>query len=324
VGGGTGLSTLLGGLKQYVAPRPLEPQGWPIADVAAVVTVTDDGGSSGRLRREYSVLPPGDIRNCMVALSTDEHLLGQLFQYRFHLGRGLRGHSFGNLFLTAMSHVTGDFSEAVRLCGQVLAIRGRIFPSTNQNVSLEAVLEDGKVVAGETRIARSTKRIRRVRLVPRSVRPLPEVLKAIAEADLIVLGPGSLYTSVIPNLLVRGVSEAIHRSRAMCVYIANLMTQPGETQGYSLTDHIRAIELHSRRRLIDWVVINRQVASPPVARRYQAQGAEPMRSDLGELQRMGLRCVFDNLLEEHGVVRHNRERLSRLLLDEFVRRRPTS
>ena len=192
LGGGTGLSTLLSGLKEHVARRRQEAGRRPIADLAAVVTVTDDGGSSGRLRREYRILPPGDIRNCLVALSEDEALLGRLFQYRFHAGRGLRGHSFGNLFLTALSHVTGDFTRAVQLSSEVLSIRGRIFPSTAQNVTLEAVIEDGSVVAGETRITRSSKRIRRVRLVPRRVRPLPEVLEAIAAADLILVGPGSL------------------------------------------------------------------------------------------------------------------------------------
>jgi len=322
VGGGTGLSTLLGGLKEHVARRRQEVPRRPIADLAAVVTVTDDGGSSGRLRREYSILPPGDIRNCLVALSQDEALLGRLFQYRFHAGRGLRGHSFGNLFLTALSHVTGDFTRAVQLSGEVLAIRGRIFPSTTQNVALEAVMEDGSVVAGETRIAKSSKRIRRVRLVPRRVRPLPEVLEAIAQADLILVGPGSLYTSIIPNLLVAGVAEAIGKSKATRVYIANLMTQPGETQGYSVADHIRAIYRHTVQPLFDWVVINHQLISPDVARRYRADGAEQVRVDLAELQRLGLRCVFDDLLEEHGVVRHNRQRLSRLLLEEFVERQP--
>ena len=320
VGGGTGLSTVLRGLKQYVARRGEGAGGEPIRDLAAVVTVTDDGGSSGRLRREYSILPPGDIRSCMVALSADEALLSRLFQYRFPAGRGLRGHSFGNLFLTALSHVTGDFTEAVRLSGEVLAIRGRIFPSTTQNVALEAVMEDGSVVAGETRIARARKRIRRVRLVPRRVRPLPEVLQAIRRADLILLGPGSLFTSVIPNLLVEGVAEAIEKSPASCVYIANLMTQPGETQGYSVADHIRTIHQHTRDKLIDWVVLNHQPVSSGVTRRYRAEGAEPVRVDLAELQRMGLRCVFDNLLEEHGVVRHNSGQLARLLLEEFVPR----
>jgi uncharacterized cofD-like protein len=235
LGGGTGLSMVLRGLKEYVASSKKEQVGRPISDLAAIVTVTDDGGSSGRLRREYRVLPPGDIRNCMVALSKDEHLLGKLFQYRFPAGRGLAGHSFGNLFLTALTNVTGDFPEAVRVSARVLAIRGRIFPSTAQNVTLEAELEDGKTVHGETNISRSRKPIREVRLVPSRVQPLPEVLEAIGSADLILVGPGSLYTSIIPNLLIQKVAQAIKRSRATCVYIANLMTQPGETQHYSVS-----------------------------------------------------------------------------------------
>ena len=238
-----------------------------------MVTVTDDGGSSGRLRREYSVLPPGDIRNCMVALSQDEALLGRLFQYRFRRGRGLRGHSFGNLFLTALSHVTGDFTRAVRVSSEVLAIRGRIFPSTNQLVSLEAVLENGKVIAG--RIAHQPQprcRSAACAWCRAACKPLPEVLEAIAAADLILLGPGSLYTSMIPNLLVSGVAEAIEKSRATRVYIANLMTQPGETRGYTLADHVRAIQQHTGRKLLDWVVVNNQPDRAEVARRYRAPG----------------------------------------------------
>lgn len=322
MGGGTGLSTLLRGLKRYIARSAQDAPRMPIADLAAVVTVTDDGGSSGRLRREYRILPPGDIRNCMVALSPDEMLLSRLFQYRFPSGRGLRGHSFGNLFLTALANVTGDFTEAVRLSGDVLAIRGRIFPSTAQNVTLEAEMEDGAVVAGETQIVQAGKRIRRVRLVPRHVRSVPEVLAAIRRADLILVGPGSLYTSVIPNLLVSGVVESMRRSPAVRVYIANLMTQPGETIGYSVADHIRAIYEHAHYRLFDWVVINRTPVSPRLLRRYRAEGAEPVPADAAELQRMGLRCVFDYLLEEDGVVRHNPERLARLILEEFIHRSP--
>lgn len=255
-----------------------------------------------------------------MALSKDEALLGRLFQYRFKSGRGLSGHSFGNLFLTALSHVTGDFAEAVRLSAQVLAIRGRIFPSTIENVSLKAVMADGSIVCGETRIAKSKKKVRRLELVPRRVRPLPEVLDAIAKADVIVLGPGSLYSSVIPNLLVEGVSEAIAESGAARIYIANLMTQPGETQGLSLADHIRVIFHHARHKIIDWVIVNRQPVSEAVARRYRLSGAEPLLAEAGELQRMGLRCVFDNLLAEHGVVRHDSERLTQLLIQEFVKR----
>jgi uncharacterized cofD-like protein len=318
LGGGTGLSTLLRGLKEHVARRRREHLKRPISDLAAVVTVTDDGGSSGRLRREYRVLPPGDIRNCMVALSKDEALLSQLFQYRFPAGRGLGGHSFGNLFLTALTRITGDFPEAVRLSGQVLAIRGRIFPATAENVTLEAELEDGRVVAGETRISRSRKRIRRVFLVPRRVQPVPEVLDAIRQADLILVGPGSLYTSIIPNLLVDGVTRAVERSRAKRIYIANLMTQPGETEGYSVAAHVRAIYEHTRKGLFDWVVLNRTSISPRVLRRYRAEGAEPVEPSLKELGRMGLRCISGDLLQESGVVRHDQKRLTRLLLEEFV------
>lgn len=311
---------LLRGLKTHVAPRQGRNSHHPISDLAAVVTVTDDGGSSGRLRREYSVLPPGDLRNCMVALSEDEALLGRLFQYRFHSGRGLRGHSFGNLFLTALCDVTGDFTRAVRVSSEVLAIRGRIFPSTNQLVSLEAALENGKVIAGETRIGATRIPIRRVRLVPRKVRPLPEVLEAIAGADLILLGPGSLFTSIIPNLLVSGVAEAMENSKATRVYIANLMTQPGETLGFTLADHVRAIHQHTGKKIIDCIVLNDRPLAPEVLRRYKAEGAEPVLVDHSELQRMGLQYLSGNLLEVHGVVRHNSRRLSSLLIEKFVKK----
>ena len=319
LGGGTGLSTMLRGLKQYVAGRKREGPGRPIADLAAVVTVTDDGGSSGRLRREYRILPPGDIRNCMVALSKDELLLSKLFQYRFPAGRGLAGHSFGNLFLTALTNSTGgDFPKAVQTSAQVLAIRGRIFPSTAQNVTLAAELEDGTLVKGETNISRSRKRIARVRLVPRRVQPVPEVLDALREADLILVGPGSLYTSILPNLLVEQVTEVIANSNATRVYIANLMTQPGETRHYSVADHVQAIYDHTQRRLFDFAVINRKPVSPRLLRRYKAQGAEPVDPSLDELGKLGVRYVTGDFLQEHKVVRHDELRLARLLLDKFV------
>jgi uncharacterized cofD-like protein len=319
LGGGTGLSTLLRGLKEYVTRRR-DPANLkqPIGDLTAIVTVTDDGGSSGRLRRENRILPPGDIRNCMVALSQDEALLGRLFQYRFHAGHGLVGHNFGNLFLAALTHVTGDFAEAVRVSSKVLAIRGRIFPSTISNVSLAATLEDGRKVHGETRITASRKPIKKLTLLPRNVRPLPKALEAIQQADLILLGPGSLYTSILPNLLIPEIVNAIAKSKAPRVYISNLMTQPGETSGYALADHLRAIEKHTPRRVIDWVVANRQAVSPEVAKRYRAQGAEPVAINVPDLQKLGYRIVLDNLLEQHGVIRHNPARLARLLLEEFL------
>jgi uncharacterized cofD-like protein len=322
LGGGTGLSALLRGLKNHVVRRsdPHPTPDRPITDLAAIVTVTDDGGSSGRLRRENRMLPPGDIRNCMVALSKDETLLSRLFQYRFHAGRGLRGHNFGNLFLAALTHVTGDFAEAVRVSSKVLAVRGRIFPSTLSNVHLVATLDNGKRVQGETRISRSKVPIHKIELNPRRVRPLPGAIEAIQEADLIFMGPGSLYTSVIPNLLIPEISQAVASSKAPRVYIANLMTQPGETTRYALSDHLRAIKLHVRDRVIDAVVANRQSVSPEVARRYRAEGAEPVMVDRDDVLKMKVRLITGNLVEEHGVLRHNSSRLARLLFDEFLLR----
>jgi uncharacterized cofD-like protein len=326
LGGGTGLSTLLRGLKEYCVRRSDDhptPQR-PISDLVAIVTVTDDGGSSGRLRRENRILPPGDIRNCMVALSKDETLLGRLFQYRFKAGQGLIGHNFGNLFLAALTHITGDFSEAIRVSSKVLAIRGRIFPSTLSNVHLVATLENGRVVQGETQITASNSRIKKIALSPPNVRAMPLAIDAIRTADLILLGPGSLYTSILPNLLIPEIAAAILQSKAPRVYIANLMTQPGETAGYALADHLRAIQQHtlrknSQRRVIDYVVANRQPVSAAVARRYRAQGgAEPVKVDLPALQKMGFRVLQENLLEEHTVIRHNTRRLARLVVAKFL------
>lgn len=322
LGGGTGLSSVLRGLAEYAAGPRKNGSGRPIADLAAVVTVTDDGGSSGRLRKEYRVLPPGDIRNCMAALSQDERLLADLFQYRFPVGKGLAGHSFGNLFLTALTNITGDFSTAIRVSSRVLAIRGRIFPSTAQNTTLEAELVDGSVVAGETNISRSRKPIERVRLVPRRARPVAEALKALRDADLILVGPGSLYTSIIPNLLVEEIGDVIAHSSALRVYIANLMTQSGETQHYSVADHVRAIYRHCRAGLFDYAVINTKGVTPRLLRRYRAEGAEPVDPSLRELEQLGLRYVTADLLQEEDVVRHDQSRLTRLLINRFIRNRP--
>src|SRR5258705_3779577 len=243
LGGGTGLSTLLRGLKEHVIRRTDDraTAQRPIADLAAIVTVTDDGGSSGRLRRENRILPPGDIRNCMVALSKDEALLGRLFQYRFHAGRGLVGHNFVNLFLAALTHVPGDFTEAIRVSSKVLAIRGRIFPSTLSNVHLVATLENGQTVHGETRITASRAPIKKIKLSSSRVRPLSGAIEAIKQADLILLSPGSLYTSILPNLLIPEILGAIAHSSGPRVSVANLMTQPDETYGYSLACNLPAI-----------------------------------------------------------------------------------
>jgi len=277
-------------------------------DITGVVTVSDDGGSSGRLRREFDVLPPGDIRNCLVALSGDETLLARLFQYRFSSGHGLKGHSFGNLFLTAMTNLTGDFGRAVQLSAEVLAVRGRIFPATLANVVLEATLSDGRKVAGESRISRSDARIERVELHPRRPKPLPATLEAIGKADVITLGPGSLFTSVIPNLLVDGIQQAIAASPALKVYFVNLMSQPGETTNFRASDHVAAINRHCRIPLIDVCVVNTRTIGETALRRYRAKAARPVENDLDQLKRLGLRIVATDLLRMGGGPGHDRIR----------------
>jgi uncharacterized cofD-like protein len=312
IGGGTGLSALLQGLKQYSRARgPDEP---PV-DITAVVTVTDDGGSSGRLRREFDVLPPGDIRNCMVALSEDEALLSRLFQYRFQSGRGLAGHSFGNLFLTALTHITGEFPEAVKQSSKALAIVGCIYPSTAANVQLEATLADGRVVRGETRISSSRRRIERVRLIPARVKPLPETLRAIAQADLITLGPGSLFTSVIPNLLVSGIPKAIQQSRALKACFVNLMWQPGETIEFTASDHVRAIQKHARAKVIDYAIVNTSSIGVAARRRYARQNVKPVENDVAAIEAMGIRVVEAELLQRTAQVRHDPAAAARVAIE---------
>jgi uncharacterized cofD-like protein len=313
IGGGHGLSALLEGLKKYTQTR--DEAVWPRVDITAIVTVTDDGGSSGRLRREFDVLPPGDIRNCMVALCEDGALLSELFQYRFKAGRGLKGHSFGNLFLTALTHITGDFPDAVRHSAEVLKIAGRIFPSTAANVSLEAVLDNGKVVRGESRISRSRRRICRIRLQPGRVRPLNETLEAIARADLITLGPGSLFTSVVPNLLVSGIPRAIRQSRALKAYFMNLMTQPGETTNFSASDHVAAVHSHAGGRLIDTVVVSTSRIPPALERRYAEQNQMPIVTDPAALERMKLDVIGADLAQKGPKVRHKPDVIARVAVD---------
>jgi uncharacterized cofD-like protein len=288
----------LNGLKRYaLEPREVE--------ITAIVTVTDDGGSSGRLRREFDVLPPGDIRNCLVALSEDEALLSKLFQYRFSEGRGLKGHSFGNLFLTALTNLTGDFVQAVKVSSEVLASLGRIYPATDANVVLEAELENGSIVKGETKIGKSRSRVRRIRLQPRRCQPLPETLAAIEDADLITLGPGSLFTSVIPNLLVEGIAPAIQRSRALKAYFVNLMWQPGETIGFRASDHVEALHVHAGVRLLDVAVVNTRAVTARQRRKYAAQNVRPVLNDVDRLEEMGLQVVATDLLASGDSVRHD-------------------
>ena len=314
IGGGNGLSTLLRGLKRYaVASRGS-------IDVTAVVTVTDDGGSSGRLRRDFDVLPPGDIRNCMVALSQDETLLTRLFQHRFTSGRGLKGHSFGNLFLTAMTELTGDFSRAVQFSSEVLSVIGRIYPSTASNVVLEAVLANGRVLTGESRIGRATSRIEKVMMRPRRPKPLPETLAAIAQADVITLGPGSLFTSVIPNLLVKGIPEAISQSRALKIYFVNLMSQPGETVNFSAADHVRAIQRHCECRVIDVCVVNTGRIRGKILESYQRQAARVVANDVDELRRLGVDVYAADLVRLQGVrtgakIRHDANSIAAVTIE---------
>jgi len=308
IGGGTGLSTLLKGLKRFV-PSPTElcpPSASPlIRDLSAVVTVSDDGGSSGRLRKELNMLPPGDIRNCIVALSEDEALLSKLFRHRFDKGSGLEGHSFGNLFLAALTSLTSDFSEAVRLSSEILLTRGHIYPATTSNIELEALMEDGSRVRGETKITASKGRIRELFLVPPDVGPMPQTLEAIANADLITIGPGSLFTSLIPNLLVRGISQAIVDSRATKVYICNLMTQANESLGLTAADHIRALKRHAQGPIFDYALVNRTPVSNELKAKYAQEGACQIVNDLEEVEALGVIPVLGDYLEEAGVARHN-------------------
>jgi uncharacterized cofD-like protein len=323
IGGGTGLSTLLRGFKRYVAPPaaslagPNSRTSFPvhIGELCAVVTVSDDGGSSGRLRKELNMLPPGDIRSCIVALSEDEALLSRLFEHRFERGSGLEGHSFGNLFLAALTSITKDFSEAVRLSAEILLTRGHIFPATTANVELEASMEDGTEVRGETNITASKGRIKELHLVPPNVEPLPQTLEAIARADLITVGPGSLFTSLIPNLLVQGITQAIVNSAAVKVYVCNLMTQANESLGLTAADHIRALNGHARARIFDFALINRAAATPELTAKYALEGANQIVADLEAIEELGVCPVLGDYLDEGALVaRHNTAQVARDLL----------
>jgi uncharacterized cofD-like protein len=321
IGGGTGLSTLLRGLKHHVTEPARPAQFRPVIKrLSAIVTVTDEGGSSGRLRRDFRILPPGDIRNCLVALAEDEQLLTQIFDYRFASGRGLSGHSLGNLFLTALTHLTHDFAKAVRLASEVLATRGEIFPATLSDVHLEATRRDGVVIRGERDITRTRVPIARLHIVPGDCQPLPEALAALRKADLITLGPGSLYTSLVPNLLVQGMADEIAQSHAVKVLICNLMTQPGESRGYSAADHIRALSEHAAGIRFDHIVLNTRPLSPILLARYEAERAAPVALDLDAVRALGVNPLCANLLVEDKVARHHPRRLTKLVLSLVKKR----
>ena len=301
MGGGTGLSTLLHGLKQHVTlpgEEPFERTLPFISELSAVVTVSDDGGSSGRLRKELNVPPPGDIRNCIVALAEKEALLSRLFQYRFKAGEGLEGHSFGNLFLSAMTDITGDFSEAVKHAAAILATRGHIFPATTSNAQLYAIMDDGSIVRGETNITGSNRRITELRMAPANARPAAAALQAIENADLITIGPGSLFTSLVPNLLVPDLSEAIKESRATKVYVCNLMTQANESLNLTASQHIVALYKHARHEFFDYALVNQTPASPTMAKKYAEKQQSQIVVDVDCIEALGVKPILGDYLAE--------------------------
>ena len=303
VGGGTGLSMLLRGIKNITN------------NITAVVTVGDDGGSSGRLREDMGILPPGDIRNCIAALADDENLITKLFQYRFKSGEGLEGHSFGNLFLTALCAITGDMVRAVKESSNVLSIRGRVLPSTLDDMKLVAEMEDGRIIHGESNIPEAHGKIKRLFTDPSHCHALEDVITAIKDADLIILGPGSLYTSVIPNLLISEISQEIAKSHAKKIYVCNIMTQPGETDNYSASDHVRALMQHANsKNIIDAVLVNDFIPCN-LAQKYEMAGSYPVKLDLENLKKLGVKMFPKKLIEDsrEGLVRHSSNRVARAI-----------
>lgn len=311
IGGGTGLSVLLRGLKQYTS------------NITAVVTVADDGGSSGRIRGEMGILPPGDIRNCLIALSESEPVLEKVFQHRFQTGVGLEGHSFGNLFLAAFTEIMG-FEQAVKESAKVLAVRGKVLPVTLENIVLQARLKDGSIVRGESKISKSTSPIERISIVPSHAKALKDTIDAINEADAIILGPGSLYTSIIPNLLVNDVKEAINKSKAPVYYICNIMTQKGETENYTAADHIESIEKHTFPNFVDYILVNNKDISSRQKYLYILENSVPVKIHQERLQKMKVKIIEGDMLAESNQVRHDPGKLSKLILSNLVQKHYTS
>ncbi|WP_299743263.1 YvcK family protein [uncultured Rossellomorea sp.] len=302
IGGGTGLPVLLRGLKRH-----------PI-DISAIVTVADDGGSSGRLRDSLDIPPPGDIRNVLAALSEVEPLVEQMFQHRFETTNELSGHALGNLIIAALASITGDFVHAIQEMSRVLNVKGKVLPSANQSVILKAEMEDGTIVTGESAIPKAGKKIKRVFLKPDSIKPLGETLRAIKEADLIVMGPGSLYTSILPNLLVPGIGEAVCRAKAKKMYICNIMTQAGETLDYSASDHVKALYDHLETPSIDYILVNKKQVPKEVQARYNEEQASPVHFDMEKLRSMGLEVIAEEILSyDNHLVRHNTEKVADII-----------
>lgn len=307
IGGGTGLPVLLRGLKHYPA------------DITAIVTVADDGGSSGRLREDLHIPPPGDIRNVLAALSDVEPLIEEMFQHRFKTSNELSGHSLGNLILAAMTSITGNFVHAIQEMSKVLNVRGKVLPAANQSVVLNAEMEDGTVVKGESKIPYSGKKIKRVFLSPGNIRPLPETIQAIRQADLIIIGPGSLYTSILPNLLVPRLGDEVCRSRAKKVYICNLMTQAGETHGYTASEHVKAIYNHMKCAFINTILVNNEDIPHDIQLRYNEELADPVYYDLPDLYELGLEVVHGDIgIQENGSLRHDPKKVAKILYDLLI------
>ncbi|PYZ95804.1 hypothetical protein CR205_15560 [Alteribacter lacisalsi] len=303
LGGGTGLSVLLRGLKSF-----------PV-DITAIVTVADDGGSSGRLRKELDIPPPGDVRNVLVALSEVEPIVEELFQHRFQNGNGLSGHSLGNLLLAGMTSITGDFARGVQVLSRVLNVKGKVLPAANQSIVLHAEMEDGSLVEGESKIPKAGKRIKRVFLEPADVTALADSVHAIEEADLIVIGPGSLYTSILPNLLVPGISKAIKEAAAQKVYICNVMTQPGETDDFTAGDHVQALVDHVGPSLLDKILVNIEPIPHSYAERYAGEGAMEVKVDADRLKTLAVEVIGDELLYYNNkLLRHDAGKVSQRLV----------
>jgi len=307
IGGGTGLPVLLRGLKQY-----------PV-DITAIVTVADDGGSSGRLREDLHIPPPGDIRNVLAALSDVEPLVEEMFQHRFKTSNELSGHSLGNLILAAMTSITGNFVHAIQEMSKVLNVRGKVLPAANQSVILHAEFEDGTTVSGESKIPYSGKKIKKVFLTPGNIRPLPESIHAIRQADLIIIGPGSLYTSILPNLLVPRLGDEVCRAQGKKVYICNLMTQAGETHGYTASDHVKAIYEHMNCSFINTILVNNEEIPRDVQLRYNEELADPVVYDLPCLYQLGLDVVHADIAnQENGTLRHDPKKVAKILYNLLI------